>query len=93
MTAISRPEYKREHGYLSRFAFQPMQGVHELGDMDDPLNAWMFGQRDELFKYRLLGSHKTQSGQRDNKRQRQMGPVAFLVPRLCFNSFSNAHLA
>ncbi len=41
-----------------------MQGLHELGDMDDPINAWIFGQRDELFKYRLIGSHKTQSGQK-----------------------------
>lgn len=34
----------------------------ELGDLDDPMNAWHFGARDELFKYRLIGTHATMSG-------------------------------
>jgi hypothetical protein len=34
----------------------------ELGDMDDPLNCWFFGQRDEIFKYRLMGTLPTMSG-------------------------------
>lgn len=38
------------------------QGVMELGDADDPLNAWYFGAKDELFAYRLMGQHATMSG-------------------------------
>eukprot|EP00878_Enallax_costatus_P026578 GHUV01028526.1.p1 GENE.GHUV01028526.1~~GHUV01028526.1.p1 ORF type:complete len:132 (+),score=39.21 GHUV01028526.1:423-818(+) len=38
------------------------QGEMELGDMDDPMNAWFFGQKDEFFKYRLVGTHPTMSG-------------------------------
>lgn len=38
------------------------QGKMELGDLDDPMNAWHFGERDELFKYRLIGTHPTMSG-------------------------------
>jgi hypothetical protein len=34
----------------------------ELGDADDPMNAWYFGMRDELFAYRLIGQHPTMSG-------------------------------
>jgi hypothetical protein len=34
----------------------------ELGDADDPMNAWYFGARDELFNYRLMGQHPTMSG-------------------------------
>eukprot|EP00879_Flechtneria_rotunda_P021954 GHRR01023151.1.p3 GENE.GHRR01023151.1~~GHRR01023151.1.p3 ORF type:complete len:116 (+),score=38.53 GHRR01023151.1:1635-1982(+) len=34
----------------------------ELGDADDPLNAWYFGKMDEIFKYRLMGHHPTMSG-------------------------------
>ncbi|KAG1659301.1 hypothetical protein FOA52_003657 [Chlamydomonas sp. UWO 241] len=38
------------------------QARHEMGDGDDPLNAWVFGQQDEIFRYRLMGQHTTQSG-------------------------------
>eukprot|EP00775_Hariotina_reticulata_P010192 gene10192-10353_t len=44
------------------FLPQIHKGVMELGDMDDPLNCWFFGQRDEIFKYRLMGTHPTMSG-------------------------------
>uniref|UniRef100_A0A383WIB6 Uncharacterized protein n=1 Tax=Tetradesmus obliquus TaxID=3088 RepID=A0A383WIB6_TETOB len=41
---------------------QLSKGVMELGDADDPLNAWYFGAKDELFAYRLMGQHATMSG-------------------------------
>ncbi|KAF8061385.1 Acad10 [Scenedesmus sp. PABB004] len=44
------------------FLEQLSQGVMELGDHDDPMNAWFFGERAELFSYRLIGSHATMSG-------------------------------
>jgi hypothetical protein len=34
----------------------------ELGDADDPMNAWHFGERAELFSYSLIGTHPTMSG-------------------------------
>eukprot|EP00798_Chlamydomonas_sp_ICE-L_P003751 gene3751-13811_t len=45
-------------------AFIPLlaKGVMELGDMDDPINAWVFGHQDEIFKYSMIGTHSTQSG-------------------------------
>lgn len=39
------------------------QAHFELGDTDEPLNSWAFGQRrEEVFLYRLVGQHRTQSG-------------------------------
>ncbi len=38
------------------------QGKFELEDGDEPLNRWTFGETDELFRYRLIGQHRTQSG-------------------------------
>jgi len=38
------------------------QGRYELGEGDDPLNSWVFGQPAELFQHKLIGQHKTQSG-------------------------------
>uniref|UniRef100_A0A7S0REX9 3-hydroxyisobutyryl-CoA hydrolase n=1 Tax=Chlamydomonas leiostraca TaxID=1034604 RepID=A0A7S0REX9_9CHLO len=41
---------------------QLTEGVLELGDMDDPLNAWCWGDRGEIFQYTLAGTHTTRSG-------------------------------
>ncbi|KAI8469376.1 MAG: hypothetical protein J3K34DRAFT_423838 [Monoraphidium minutum] len=38
------------------------QGVNELGDMDDPMDEWIFGERDEIFRYTCVGMAGTQSG-------------------------------
>lgn len=38
------------------------KGVNELGDMDDPMDEWIFGKRAEIFQYRLVGVTGTQSG-------------------------------
>lgn len=40
----------------------PLQGVHELGEDDDPLNAWCWGEKGEIFQYTMAGTHSTQSG-------------------------------
>lgn len=34
----------------------------ELGDADDPMNSWRFGESAELFSYSLVGMHPTMSG-------------------------------
>ncbi|EFJ45946.1 hypothetical protein VOLCADRAFT_121124 [Volvox carteri f. nagariensis] len=38
------------------------KGVSELADMDEPGNAWYFGQRAEIFDYKLVGEFPTKSG-------------------------------
>ncbi|GLI68230.1 hypothetical protein VaNZ11_012579 [Volvox africanus] len=38
------------------------KGVTELADMDEPGNAWYFGERAEIFDYKLVGEFPTQSG-------------------------------
>lgn len=38
------------------------QAQHELGDMDDPINAWVAGKRAELFQYDMAGTVPAQSG-------------------------------
>ncbi len=38
------------------------QGEPELADHDEPGNAWYFGERAEIFDYKLLGEHPTKSG-------------------------------
>jgi len=38
------------------------KGIHELGDADDPLNAWVWGRKAEIFQYELAGTHTTKSG-------------------------------
>lgn len=35
---------------------------HELGDFDEPLNSWVVGESDEIFRYRLVGEHLVKSG-------------------------------
>ena len=40
------------------------KGRHELGEGDEPLNSWAFGEQGELFRYRLVGQHRVQSGER-----------------------------
>lgn len=35
----------------------------ELGELDDPMCTWHFGAKDELFKYRMMGTHPTMSGE------------------------------
>lgn len=59
------------------------KGQNELGDMDDPMNNWYFGKKDEIFRYRLIGTHLTQSGfssiiRRDRLQQIYDGDVAGL---------------
>jgi hypothetical protein len=39
-----------------------MQGQLELGDYDEPLNAWLWGPKAEFFQYTMVGTHTTQSG-------------------------------
>ncbi|GFR51678.1 hypothetical protein Agub_g14121, partial [Astrephomene gubernaculifera] len=38
------------------------KGDSELADMDEPGNAWYFGERSEIFDYRLVGEIPTKSG-------------------------------
>ncbi|GLC39107.1 hypothetical protein PLESTB_000006700 [Pleodorina starrii] len=38
------------------------KGVPELAEMDEPGNAWYFGERAEIFDYKLVGELPTQSG-------------------------------
>jgi hypothetical protein len=35
---------------------------HELGDFDEPLNSWLVGATDEIFRYRMVGEHQVKSG-------------------------------
>ena len=35
---------------------------HELGDFDEPLNSWLVGASDEIFRYRMVGEHQVKSG-------------------------------
>ena len=40
------------------------QGTHDLGEGDEPLNSWTFGDRaEELFEYRLVRQRRVQSGE------------------------------
>lgn len=34
----------------------------ELGEADDPMSSWIFGQRAEIFQYSFAGNVRTQSG-------------------------------
>ncbi|KXZ43896.1 hypothetical protein GPECTOR_78g84 [Gonium pectorale] len=59
------------------------KGVSELADMDEPGIEWYFGERAEIFDYKLLGEHRTQSGftsliQRDVLERIRRGEVAKL---------------
>ncbi|GAX74467.1 hypothetical protein CEUSTIGMA_g1916.t1 [Chlamydomonas eustigma] len=38
------------------------QGRYELGEGEDPMNSWVYGRPAELFQYKLIGQHMTQSG-------------------------------
>ena len=38
------------------------QAAHVLGDFDDPMNAYVAGQRGEVFQYHFVGSHSSASG-------------------------------
>jgi hypothetical protein len=38
------------------------QAEQVIGDYDDPSNEWWFGDKGELFEYKLVGVHSTQSG-------------------------------
>lgn len=39
------------------------QGEPELADHDEPGNEWYFGERAEIFDYKMLGEHPTKSGE------------------------------
>ena len=39
----------------------------ELGDADDPLNAWLWGRRGELFEMQLVGGMPTRSGKHSTR--------------------------
>ncbi|MEW5301655.1 MAG: hypothetical protein WDW36_004502 [Sanguina aurantia] len=55
-----RPSHPRMH--LSPNPDTPTQGQLELDEMDEPMNSFVFGEKDELFRYRMVGEHATQSG-------------------------------
>lgn len=38
------------------------KGEPELADHDEPGNEWYFGERAEIFDYKMLGEHPTKSG-------------------------------
>ncbi|KAG2426481.1 hypothetical protein HXX76_011710 [Chlamydomonas incerta] len=38
------------------------RGESELAEMDEPGNAWYFGERAEIFDYKLVGEFSTKSG-------------------------------
>ena len=46
----------------SKLTLHTLQGVFELGDGDTPSASIYFGRRAEIFEYRLIGQHRTQSG-------------------------------
>lgn len=48
--------------------------------MDEPMNSFVFGEKDELFKYRMVGEHATQSGE---------GPLG-TAPLTCDSRIANA---
>lgn len=56
-----RPSHPRMH--LSPNPDTPTQGQLELDEMDEPMNSFVFGEKDELFRYRMVGEHATQSGE------------------------------